>query len=63
VSSFKPTIPLAYIESNLNFDSSEQCVEFLKEVGCSLDLDGQQLKLKESKEAVSQSKLLQGGFD
>lgn len=61
--SFKPSVAIADIQERMLFDGVEECAEWVKSIGCVLDAEGRQLMLKESKQAVSESKLLQGGFD
>lgn len=60
--SFKPAVELAYLEENLKFDSKEELVKFLTSVGATTDDQKKKLLVKESKQAIAESKLLQGGF-
>lgn len=61
--SFKPAVDLNYLVEHLNFEGLEDLLEFLKEVGAVIDADKGKLLVKESKQPVSESKLLQGGFN
>lgn len=54
---------IEYIVDQLNIESSEECIEKLLKLGCVLDEERLNIKLKESKQAVCESKLLEGGFD
>ena len=60
---FKPSISVDYISAELNFEDRDSCLEFLDTLGCILDKNKSSLLFKESKQAVAESKLLQGGFD
>ena len=61
--SFKPTVTLQYVTEKMNFKTVAASQEFLVSLGCQINRDKGLLMLKESKQAVGESKLLQGGFD
>jgi hypothetical protein len=60
--SFKPSIDLVYLQEVLNFESPHELLTFLTSIGGVVDEPKTKLLIKESKQAVSESKLLQGGF-
>lgn len=60
--SFKPTVDFAYLLETLCFESQEEMIKFFGSIGAVCDAQKGKLMLKESKQAVSESKLLQGGF-
>lgn len=62
-SSFKPAVTFEYLAEVLNFENFDECQEFLEKIGCTTNKEKLTLLLKESKAAVSETKLLQGGFD
>jgi hypothetical protein len=47
----------------LNFDNFEDCQAFLDSAGCTTNKEKMTLLLKESKPTISESKMLEGGFD
>lgn len=61
--SYKPSVTYEYLAEVLNFQNFEECQEFLDQVGCITNKEKMTLILKDSKNIVAESKLLQGGFN
>lgn len=46
VSSYRPTLPVAFIQSELGFTDEDECRKFLMEVGATLTAQGSKVDCK-----------------
>ena len=56
--SYKPTLPLVYVRKTLDFVTEQECVEYLKQLGCVIDETC--ILCKESLDGLRESGVLVG---
>lgn len=53
ISSYRPTLPVAFIQSELGFTDQEECKKFLMEVGATMTADGSKVDCRVSLEVLN----------